>query len=559
MSQHPKLRKSTHLGRFMSGFAAGVLMVLFAGFVWRVGFPPRESAPEPGIQHPDAKGTNHPSSASEINEYPSLKSGRELAQQACGTCHIFPEPEIADRFTWANGILPRMSYWLGYDTVVWTNEPGGDQVVASGKVPKEPLVPFVDLKTIESYYLAAAPIQPLPQVPKPEVKVGLKHFRVRPSTYRTGQPLITVVKIDEKSRRLLIGDEKIRKLVILKPEGAIAATLDMPNPIVHLLERPDGYYASLIGSIYPSDLAQGKLVHLQDPSSNLLSADAVPKVLISDLRRPVESAVADFNQDGREDLVVASFGNILGDFAWYEQKPEGVYTEQVLLDRPGTVAVKVGDFDDDGRPDIVVLMAQAKEGISLFLNRGQGQFEEKIVVQKHPAWGFTHLELVDFNQDGKLDLLVTNGDNGDNITFPNCAKPYHGVRLYLNEGKGEFREAWFYPMHGAYRALARDFDLDGDLDLVAIAFFPDYFGVSKESFVYLENQGAMNFAASTFVQSISGRWVTMDAGDLDGDGDPDIVLGAYNRSFGDVPKTLAKSWEERGSSILLLENTARGK
>src|SRR5262245_7408601 len=71
----------------------------------------------------------------EKTDSPDLKAGRELAQQVCGSCHIFPEPDLADRFTWANGILPRMSYWLGYDTVSWTNEPGGDQVLASGKIP----------------------------------------------------------------------------------------------------------------------------------------------------------------------------------------------------------------------------------------------------------------------------------------------------------------------------------------------------------------------------------------------------------------------------------------
>jgi len=67
----------------------------------------------------------------------------------------------------------------------------------------------------------------------------------------------------------------------------------------------------------------------------------------------------------------------------------------------------------------------------------------------------------------------------------------------------------------------------------------------------------MKFTASTFVQSIAGRWITMDAGDLDGDGDADIALGASNRSFGDVPKALSASWQESGPSVLLLENTIR--
>lgn len=497
------------------------------------------------------------STESPFDKAGDLKVGREVAQQVCSACHLFPEPDIADRFTWSNEILVRMNDWLGYGSTVWTNEPGGDQVIASGKVPKEPIIDFADYKIIHTYFLAASPLKPLPQPPKPQITVGLKNFKIRETNYRTGKPVTTLVKIDEKSHLLFVGDDTTKKLAVLHADGSVLASLDMLNPIVHLLERPDGYYACLIGSVFPSDRAEGKLVRLQGPGGNAKTANDVTKVLLENLRRPVESAVVDLNQDGREDLVVATYGNILGQFSWYEQKPEGSYEEHVLLERPGAVGVKVADFNRDGQPDIVVAMAQAQEGISVFLNRGRGKFEEKIVVQRHPAWGSSHLEVVDFNQDGKPDLLVTNGDNGDTSMFANCQKPYHGIRLYLNDGDGAFHEAFFYPMYGAYRAIAKDFDLDGDLDIAAISFFPNYMGAFKESFVLLENQGNMKFAPYTFPESIAGRWITMDAGDLDGDGDDDIVLGAFNRSFGDVPKLLGDTWEERGPSILVLENTIR--
>ncbi|MCD6051015.1 MAG: repeat-containing protein [Verrucomicrobia bacterium] len=486
-----------------------------------------------------------------------LKVGRELALQVCGSCHIFPEPDVADRFTWASEILPRMDDWLGYGRVGWTNEPGGDQVLASGKVPKEPMIDFADYKIIHTYYLATAPLTPLPQPAKPQITIGLKQFRIRDTTYRNGKPVTTLVKIDEQAKLLLIADSETKKLAVLKPDGTLAASLDMPNPIVHLLERPDGYYGTMIGSVYPSDLAEGQVVRLKGPNSGAKDSSEVTKVLLTKLRRPVESMVADLNQDGREDLVVATYGNILGSFAWYEQKADGTYQEHMLMDRPGAVGAKVHDFDGDGRLDIMVLMAQAREGLFLLRNQGQGQFEEKAITEKHPAWGMSHLEMVDFNKDGKPDLLVTNGDNGDTGMFAICTKPYHGIRLYLNDGGGKFHEAWFYPLHGAYRALARDFDLDGDQDIAAISFFPNYLGSFKESFTYLENLGGLKFSPSTFPESISGRWITMDAGDWDGDGDADIVLGAFNRSFGDLPQLLGDTWEERGPSILMLENTVR--
>lgn len=478
------------------------------------------------------------------SEKEKQSEGRTMAQQVCGSCHIFPEPELADRFTWSNNILPRMSYWLGYDTVDWTNEPGGAEVLASGKLPPAPVVSAENLKLIHNYYFSSAPENAKPQEPKPALKAGLKHFRVRKSNYRKGHAMTTLVKIDERTKMILVGDEGTKRLVRLKADGTLAGSTNMPNPIVHLLPREDGFCATAIGSVVPSDLAQGEV-------------RVAEQVVLSGLRRPVECAAADLNGDGREDLVVAAFGNILGRFSWYEAKPDGSFAEHMLLDRPGAVGVKVQDVNRDARPDIIMVMAQAQEGIFLFMNRGGGSFEEHSIVHKHPAWGFSHLELVDFNRDGESDLLVTNGDNGDNVNFANGPRPYHGVRLYLNQGGGRFAESWFYPLWGAYRAVARDFDLDGDLDIAAIAFFPDYRQGSRESFVYLECEGGLRFAPSTFVESISGRWITMDAGDLDGDGDADIVLGASNRSFGDVPQALSASWQENGPSVLLLENTVR--
>jgi hypothetical protein len=110
-------------------------------------------------------------------------------------------------------------------------------------------------------------------------------------------------------------------------------------------------------------------------------------------------------------------------------------------------------------------------------------------------------------------------------------------------------------MHGAFKAVARDFDKDGDLDIAAISFFPDYEKAPQESFVYLENLGGLRFSASTFPEAISGRWLALDAADLDGDGDIDIVLGSLIEMNSDVPPALKKNWEQTGPSVLILRNT----
>jgi len=102
------------------------------------------------------------------------------------------------------------------------------------------------------------------------------------------------------------------------------------------------------------------------------------------------------------------------------------------------------------------------------------------------------------NGDRHLDIVCTNGDNADCSVI---TKPYHGIRIYLNDGDFTFKQVWFYPMPGASQALARDFDQDGDMGLAAISFFPlldDTKRKPAQVFVYLENKGNLTFKPQTW-------------------------------------------------------------
>lgn len=114
-------------------------------------------------------------------------------------------------------------------------------------------------------------------------------------------------------------------------------------------------------------------------------------------------------------------------------------------------------------------------------------------------------------------------------------------------------------MNGAYKAIARDFSHTGRLDIIAISFFPDYQHSPEESFVYLKNNGNLSFEALSFPECTSGRWLTMDAADLDGKGDPDIVLGSFANGPQSIPipAALQQAWRTNGFSVLWLENKSR--
>jgi|GEM_PF-1847164 len=105
---------------------------------------------------------------------------------------------------------------------------------------------------------------------------------------------------------------------------------------------------------------------------------------------------------------------------------------------------------------------------------------------------------------------------------------------------------------GAYDAEVADFDGDGDVDIAAIAFFPD-FGQSKGRFVLLKQEKGRKMAACTFAQAEQGRWMVLDKGDPDHDGDMDLLLGAMTFEVAGRPEFVAK-WKELGIPFIVLEN-----
>ena len=74
-------------------------------------------------------------------------------------------------------------------------------------------------------------------------------------------------------------------------------------------------------------------------------------------------------------------------------------------------------------------------------------------------------------------------------------------------------------MYGVYGAEVEDFNQDGDLDIAAIAFHPDFDAEIPENFVFLEQTSSLAFNPSTHPATYNGRWLSMDSGDADGDGD----------------------------------------
>jgi hypothetical protein len=474
----------------------------------------------------------------QATEPTSFERGHLLATNICSQCHLFTEPNMLDKTTWRDKVKPLMRTIMNLSAIESDSSPNSRLLMREWDA------------IWNDYYLIAAPDKMPPQDPRPPIVPDLTLFKVEDPHYQVTNAFTTLVHIDSEAHQMYIGNGITKSLDVLDSKGRLLSSTPVDSTLVHVLKTPDGWIGTQIGFVPPSDMPFGR-VTLYSKAENRFEKRSD---LLTNLVRPVHTSVAELVEPGRKDLIVCSFGNITGRMSWYAPGPGGKYSEHTLVDRPGSLISRIVDVDHDGKPDIVVMTAQGREGIFLYRNQGNGEFVEQPLIQQPPVWGYVYFEFADFNGDGHPDILTANGDLGDFACPP---KKYHGIRIYLNDGKWNFKESWFYPLNGAFKAVAADFDGDGDLDIAAISYFPDYDKSPEESFVFLENQGtkgALNFKAHTFRDSARGRWLTMDVGDLDGDGDLDIVLGgAYLVPFR-APEQLKDRWHNEGPSILILRN-----
>lgn len=462
----------------------------------------------------------------------STDVGKQLALQYCQSCHIFPEPDLLDKKTWLKNVLPNMGMRLGLRDVGKNPFQGmsPEEELSLKQLniyPDSPLISRADWAEIIKYYEKQAPNEPLEQKTVAPIADRLPQFKAGFMTFtKKKSPKTSLLKYDPAASLLYIGDAQ-NELFVVDSLFHLKATFNTPTPSVDIDFPKNGSPRLLtIGSITPSDEKQGRWMPLDSTIKTAQSID------FKDLPRPVQFATSDFNKDGKEDVVICGFGNNVGKLAWYDNLQPT--KEHILKALPGARKVEIKDFNNDKKPDIMVLMAQAQESISIFYNQGHGKFKERTVLKFPPVYGVSYFELADFNKDGFADILLTNGDNWD---YSAIRKNYHGIRIYLNDGHDNFKETWFYPMYGTSKAVARDFDNDGNLDIAAISFYSDL-DQPEHSFIYLANQGNLNFKAYTTPEAANGKWLTMEVGDFDKDGDLDIVLGSYFHNLGEMTKLM---------------------
>jgi hypothetical protein len=195
-------------------------------------------------------------------------------------------------------------------------------------------------------------------------------------------------------------------------------------------------------------------------------------------------ATADFNGDGWMDIYVANDGQ--PNQMWINQR-NGTFKNTALLagaalgadgEAKSSMGVDAGDFDNDGDEDLFITELTG-QGADLYMNTGTGVFEERSARAglRQPTLPFTGFGAawLDIDNDGWLDLVTVNGAVTQSVVAAARREPFslqQRKQVFRNLGNGRFEEITdragpaFTRAEVSRGAAFGDIDNDGDIDIV---------------------------------------------------------------------------------------------
>jgi hypothetical protein len=297
-----------------------------------------------------------------------------------------------------------------------------------------------------------------------------------------------------------------------------------------------------LGVLLPNNQRIGAVVILENDGKGRFTN----RTVASGMARVAYVGPGDLDGDGDVDLAVAGFGYDNGETLWLEQTDRWQFTPHQLQRLSGAINAIVNDLDQDGDQDIVTLVSQEWEHIWFFENDGRGAFTARLLWGSGNAdFGSSWISLADIDRDSDVDILYSNGDALDYA--PNDSRPWHGVQWLENKGGLQFEMHRIADLSGASSPQAGDVDGDGDIDVVVVSAFNDWNSPAAISLAWLENNGQLQFTLRPLATSPT-HLVTVAVGDLDRDGQQDLVTGGLHltRPFDRMSRVTL--WRQRGKT-----------
>ncbi len=220
--------------------------------------------------------------------------------------------------------------------------------------------------------------------------------------------------------------------------------------------------------------------------------------------------IEDFNNDGYLDFIAGRGDGSL--FLFLNDGNDNFINKGIVATHPNPggyiMDMAAGDFNNDGLPDFI---ANGNSNVlAVFINDGKGGFTRSTITLPYYGRG---LDVADFNGDGNLDFAVSLSGTND-------------VWVYTGDGTGKFVGAKIGTATTSasdnYALAAADFDNDGKPDIIVS-------GSSNGDAYFFKGNGDGTFQPGVLVPSLNNDkyYSSMDAYDLNNDGNVDIVMGNY--------------------------------